>query len=75
VTTRINLLLKLAIEEDDYTTANFLQWYVTEQLEEESLIKTILDKLRLAGEERGGLFHIDKELSTMASASASKLPG
>ncbi|HSW67929.1 MAG TPA: ferritin [Bacteroidales bacterium] len=75
VTTRINLLLKLAIEEDDYTTAIFLQWYVTEQLEEESLIKTILDKLSLAGEERGGLFHIDKELSAMAAASSAKLPG
>jgi len=70
ITSRINDLVGLCMKENDYTTANFLQWYVTEQTEEESLFSTILDKFNLAKGDKGGLFHIDKELENMAAAKA-----
>jgi len=68
ITSRINDLVGLCMKESDFTTSNFLQWFVTEQIEEESLASTILDKFNLAKGEKGGLFHIDKELSAMAAA-------
>ena len=46
----------------DYPTFNFLQWYVSEQHEEEKLFKSIIDKLSLAGKSGEGLYFIDKEL-------------
>ncbi len=70
VTGLINNLVALSMEGKDYTTHNFLQWFVTEQIEEESLARSILDKFKLAEGEKGGLFHIDKELAGMAAASA-----
>jgi len=70
VTSLINNLVALSMEEKDYTTHNFLQWFVMEQIEEESLARGILDKFKLAEGEKGGLFHIDKELSGMAAAEA-----
>ncbi len=70
VTSLINNLVEMSMEEKDYTTHNFLQWYVTEQIEEESLVSGILDKFKLAAGEKGGLFHIDKELASMAAAEA-----
>lgn len=71
ITQQINNLVGLCMKENDFTTANFLQWYVNEQIEEESLASTILDKFKLTQGEKGGLFHIDKELSSMAAAEAS----
>ena len=72
ITGRINDLVKLCMKENDFTTANFLQWYVTEQIEEESLARSILDKFNLAEGAKGGLFHIDKELESMAAAEAAE---
>lgn len=68
VTHSINNIVHLCMEERDYTTHNFLQWFVQEQIEEESLVKGVLDQLNLAGDAKGGLFHIDKELSSLAAA-------
>jgi len=70
VTSEINRLYGLVLKEGDYLTAQFLQWYVAAQIEEESLFHSILDKINLTGEERGGIFHIDKELEAMAAAEA-----
>ncbi len=70
VTSLINMLVEIAMEEKDFTTLNFLQWFVTEQIEEESLARSIIDKFNLAAGEKGGLFHIDKELAAMAAAEA-----
>lgn len=70
VTSLINNLVAISMEEKDFTTHNFLQWFVTEQIEEESLARGILDKFKLAAGEKGGLFHIDKELSGLAAAEA-----
>lgn len=63
ITESINDLVDLAIEEKDHATQVFLQWYVTEQIEEEGNDNEIINKLKLAGEEGNGLFMIDKELA------------
>jgi ferritin len=70
ITASINDLYHLCTTEKDYTTANFLQWFITEQLEEENLVNGILDKMALAGDDKSGLFHIDKELGGMAAPAA-----
>jgi len=67
ITESINSLYEVALNEREYTTANFLQWYITEQVEEESLFSTILDKMKLVGTDKAGMFHIDKELDEMAT--------
>lgn len=72
VTESINELYHLTIQEKDYTTGQFLQWYIMEQIEEESLVNGILDKMKLAGGEKGGIFHIDKELQSLAMAPESE---
>jgi ferritin len=68
ITGTINKLYEIALQEKDYTTGSFLQWFITEQIEEESTVHGILDKMKLAGKEAGGMFHIDKELAAMAAA-------
>lgn len=65
VTNSIHKLIALATQEDDFTTINFLQWYVTEQREEEALMRTILDKIRLIGDGPQHLYYIDKEVSAI----------
>ena len=61
ITRSINELVDLAIAEKDHATNIFLQWYVTEQIEEEKNDNEIISKLKLAGD-GNGLFMIDKEL-------------
>ena len=60
VTESINNLVDICLQEKDYTTHNFVQWYVSEQLEEEALARTILDKLRLIGGDKGGMYMFDR---------------
>jgi ferritin len=62
ITGRINHLVSLARDEKDYASDNFLQWFVAEQVEEESTASDIVDKLELIGDHVGGLFQLDKEL-------------
>ena len=62
VTGLINDLVTLAVSEADQATNNFLQWFVAEQVEEESSADEIVQKLRLLGEDRSGLFMLDQEL-------------
>ena len=68
VSSEINKVYGLTLDERDYTTGQFMQWYIQEQIEEESTMRGILDKMELAGGEKGGIFHIDKELDAMAAA-------
>ena len=68
ITGSISELYHLCVTEKDYTTANFLQWFINEQIEEENLVRNVLDKMALAGSDKSGLFHIDKELGGMAAA-------
>ncbi|MAT38182.1 MAG: ferritin [Ectothiorhodospiraceae bacterium] len=65
VTSRINALVDSALTEKDFSTFNFLQWYVAEQHEEEHLFSDIVDKIKLIGMEGRGLFLIDKEIGKM----------
>ncbi len=62
VTSLIKKLVELAYEEKDYTTLNFLQWFLEEQVEEESTMSSIHAKLEMVGESRNGLFMIDSHL-------------
>jgi ferritin len=64
VTQYINDLVNLAIEEKDHATHIFLQWFVTEQIEEEANDKEILSKLKLVGTDGNGIFLLDHELAT-----------
>lgn len=70
VTKSINELVGLCLGEKDYSTYNFLQWYVAEQHEEEKLIKTVLDKIKIIGETGPGLFMIDQEIGGMSGSEA-----
>jgi ferritin len=74
VTRQINALADAAFTSKDYSTFNFLQWYVGEQHEEESLFAGILDRIRLIGTDGRGLFHIDNELAKLASNGAAPQP-
>jgi len=67
VTRRINELADTAFGGKDYSTFNFLQWYVAEQHEEEALFKSILDKIEMIGTDGKGLFFIDQEIGRMAA--------
>lgn len=66
VTADINGLVDATLKEKDYTTHNFLQWYVSEQIEEEALARQIVDKLKLIGNDKGGLYFFDRDLEGMA---------
>ncbi|MCL1050324.1 non-heme ferritin [Shewanella abyssi] len=66
ITKKINELAHAAFSNQDYSTFNFLQWYVSEQHEEEKLFKSIVDKIRLVGEDGKALFFVDKDLAQMA---------
>jgi len=68
ITAEINKLYEISLNEKDYTTGNFLQWYINEQIEEESTAHGILDKMKLVGNDKAGMFHIDKELEIQAAA-------
>ena len=62
ITKSINELVDLAIKENDHATQIFLQWYVTEQIEEEGNDNDIIAKLKFIGENGNGLLMLDKEL-------------
>jgi ferritin len=58
----INELMDLAIKENDHATRSFLQWYVDEQVEEESSVDRIVNMLKMVGDRGHGIFMIDREL-------------
>ncbi|MBN1866881.1 ferritin [Candidatus Sumerlaeota bacterium] len=62
VTAMIDGLVDLAVAESDHATNNFLQWFVSEQVEEEASADAVVQKLKLAGTSGGALFMIDREL-------------
>jgi ferritin len=67
VTQSINEVVDICLSEKDYTTHNFMQWYVSEQIEEEALARTIMDKLNMIGSDKGGLYLFDRDLEMQAS--------
>jgi len=62
VTALINELVNAALDERDHATNIFLQWFVTEQVEEEASASAIVDKLKMIGKDANGLFVLDQEL-------------
>jgi ferritin len=62
VTGLINSLVDTALEEKDHAANAFLQWFVTEQVEEEASADAVVQQLKLAGSDGSGLFMIDREL-------------
>ncbi len=72
ITGRINELAKIADEENDRAAGIMLQWFVTEQVEEEDSVAKVINTLELAGEKGPGLMMADRELSQRVAA---PLPG
>ncbi len=65
VSQKINELVGITLEQRDYATHNFLQWYVAEQIEEEALARNILDKINLIGDDKGGLYLFDNDVKLL----------
>ncbi len=63
VTGLINELVDLAIAEKDHATNIILQWFVSEQVEEEASADEVVQKIKLMGDARGGIFMLDRELA------------
>lgn len=63
VSNSINKIISKCKEVGDYTTENFLQWFVVEQREEENKFKEIIDNLKIIGDNRVGLYELNKSLN------------
>ena len=70
VTERINNLMHIALEDKDFASVNFLNWYIDEQVEEEASFTTVITKLKMVGSSPMGLYQLDKELAGRPAASA-----
>lgn len=66
ITQSINDLVSFMLEQKDYSTFNFLQWYVAEQHEEEALFRGIVDKIKLIGEQSNGLYLADQYIKNLS---------
>ncbi len=73
VTQSINNLMDIAIEERDHASQIFLHWFVTEQIEEEASVGELINRLKLVGDKGEGLFLVDNELETLATAASAEL--
>jgi ferritin len=68
ITACINDLMDMALSLKDHATVNMLNWFVSEQVEEESSVQEVIDMFNLTGAAPGGMFMVDKELATRPSA-------
>ncbi len=62
ITSRINTLMEMAREEHDYAAEAFLQWFITEQVEEEASVDAVLSRIQAMGDSKHGIFMLDHEL-------------
>ena len=67
ITGLIHKLVDQSMQAKDYATNNFLQWFVTEQVEEVSTVEEIIHKLEMIGDNKGGLYMMDRELGARAA--------
>lgn len=74
VTSEVNGVVHLCLEEQDYTTHNFMQWYVSEQIEEEATARSIMDRIKLIGDDKGGLYMFDRDLENLTGESVAAGP-
>jgi ferritin len=65
VSEEVNKVVHICLGEKDYATHNFMQWYVAEQMEEENLARQIMDKLKLIGDDGGGLYNFDRDINSI----------
>lgn len=72
VTQQINVLVETCLQEKDYSTFSFLQWYVSEQHEEERQLKYILDLIGITGEEGRSLYLVDRQIGSMVPENGKK---
>lgn len=70
VTEKINEIIFECLDKKDYNVHNFMQWYVTEQLEEEAMARTLLDKLTIIGGDKSGHYLFDRDINSIAAANA-----
>ena len=68
ITSSINEIVSLTLDEKDFNTHNFLQWFVMEQVEEEASVRTILDKVRLVG--KNNMYQFDRDIMSLRAPSA-----
>jgi len=69
-TAQINTIMNVAHEEGDHATRVMLQWFVEEQVEEEASALTLVEQIRLAGDNPGALFILDRELGSRQPATS-----
>jgi ferritin len=72
VTSLINNLANIAIEEKDHATNSMLQWFIAEQVEEEANAEQILVQLKMIGDNGYGLLMLDRELATRVFVDSTK---
>ena len=70
VTASISNILDLCHEENDHMTKSFMQWYINEQREEEAMMRTILDRIKLIGDGPQHLYFINQEISKLNAIQA-----
>lgn len=73
VTATINELYTLAVEENDYASQVFLQWFVTEQVEEEKNAGDVVETLKMVGDKSEALFLLDRELGSRDDGEQARL--
>lgn len=64
ITKAINELANIANDEKDHATVNFLAWFVTEQVEEEATVLQIVEDFKLIGDNKSGMYMLDRELGS-----------
>jgi ferritin len=69
ITASINDIVAVCIAENDFTTHNWIQWFVTEQIEEEASVRAIIDKLNLVG--KNNLYMFDRDIMSMRGGETS----
>ena len=73
ITSTIHQLYELGLQEKDYTFVSFVKWYLDEQLEEEATARKYIDKAKLIGADKGGMYMLDQELAQRSYTPASIL--
>jgi ferritin len=70
ITESINNIVAECISQKDFSTQNWTQWFVTEQIEEEKSVRNIIDKLNLIGKNKENLYLFDKDIMSIRMAGA-----
>jgi ferritin len=71
ITASINEIVSLTLEEKDFNTQNFLQWFVMEQVEEEASVRIVLDKVRLVG--KNSMYEFDRDMLSLRKLPAKEI--